>query len=158
MDQKKITCECRLKFNEEEFERHFSSCQPFKLKFKEFDSKFSQLLISYSEPKERLLIIKFLLKQYIYVIDKKLRRYYLNLVQNFNYCENYQKIYQKEIDDLTKKMNLGEEKLNKIENQTLVGMPPGNLVKCSYKDCGEQNQFEPESIDYNIRDDQNKVI
>ena len=55
-------------------------------------------------------------------------------------------------------MNLGEEKLNKIENQTLVGMPPGNLVKCSYKDCGEQNQFEPESIDYNIRDDQNKVI
>ena len=82
MDQRKITCVCGQKFAEEEFQRHFSSCQPFKSQFKEFDSKFGELLKSYSEPKERLLIVKFLLKQYINVIDKKLKKYYSNLAQN----------------------------------------------------------------------------
>ncbi len=82
MDQMKITCVCSQKFNEEEFQKHFSSCQPFKSQFKEFDSKFGELLKSYSEPKERLLIVKFLLKQYINVIDKKLKKYFSNLAQN----------------------------------------------------------------------------
>ena len=363
MDQRKITCVCGQKFAQEEFQRHFSSCQPFKSQFKEFDSKFGELLKSYSEPKERLLIVKFLLKQYINVIDKKLKKYYSNLaqnpapiindgnvappmgpsgmgndlkmnknqqselfknnipfmgqnqgnpfaqnqsqgnpfaqnqnqgnpfaqnqnqgnpyvqsqsqnqgnpyaqsqnqgnpfaqnqnqgnpyVQNQNqgnpYVQNQNKnqdnsfipnqssnpfaqqddknknnevnddfkddfnsqpiqqddnigtmcqrckvnpdvgylacvhpicancfikyaeqefynmkcnICQKEIDDQTKKMILGEQKFNQLESQALMGMFGGNLVKCPYKDCGEQNQFEPGSIDYNIRDDQNKVI
>ena len=82
MDQKKITCVCGQKFVEEEFQSHFNSCHPFKSQFKEFDSKFGELLKSYSEPKERLLIVKFLLKQYINVIDKKLKKYYSNLAQN----------------------------------------------------------------------------
>ena len=77
MDQRKITCVCGKRFDEEEFQRHFSSCQPFKSQFKEFDSKFGELLKSYSEPKERLLIVKFLLKQYINLIDKKLK----NIIQ-----------------------------------------------------------------------------
>ena len=81
MDQRKITCVCGQKFAEEEFQRHFSSCQPFKSQFKEFDSKFGELLKSYSEPKERLLIVKFLLKQYINVIDKKLKKYYLLMME-----------------------------------------------------------------------------
>ena len=67
-------------------------------------------------------------------------------------------ICQKEIDDETKKMILGEQKFNQLESQALMGMFGGNLVKCPYKECGEQNQFEPGSVDYNIRDDQNKVI
>ena len=302
MDQRKITCVCGQQFSEEEFQRHFGSCQPFKSQFKEFDSKFGELLKSYSEPKERLLIVKFLLKQYINVIDKKLKKYYSSLAQNppppapinndgnvappmgpsgmnnnlkinnnqpsevfknnnsfmnqnqrnpyaqnpnqgnpyvqnpnqdsnsfipnqssnpfaqpnnnnnnnnnndfdgdFNsqpiqqddnigtmcqrckvnpdvgylacvhpICTNCfikyaeQEFYnmkcnicQKEIDDQTKKMILGEEKFSKLESQALMVMFGGNLVKCPYKDCGEQNQFEPGSVDYNIRDDQNKVI
>ena len=55
-------------------------------------------------------------------------------------------------------MILGEQKFNQLESQALMGMFGGNLVKCPYKDCGMQNQFEPGSIDYNIRNDQNKVI
>ena len=82
MDQNKITCACGQQFLEEEFGKHFGVCQPFKQQFKEFDSKFGELLKSYSEPKERLLIVKFLLKQYITVIDKKLKKYFASLGQN----------------------------------------------------------------------------
>ena len=63
MDQKKITCLCSLRFTEEEFKRHFDSCQPFRSQFKQFDSIFGEILKLYSQPKERLLILKFLLKQ-----------------------------------------------------------------------------------------------
>ena len=82
MDQRKLTCACGQQFNEEDFGRHYSTCQPFKQQFKEFDSKFGELLKAYSEPKERLLIVKFLLRQYINVIDKKLKKYFASLGQN----------------------------------------------------------------------------
>ena len=82
MDQRKLTCVCTQQFTEEEFLRHYGSCSLFKTQFKEFDSKFGELLKAYSEPKERLLIVKFLLKQYINVIDKKLNKYFASLVKN----------------------------------------------------------------------------
>ncbi len=81
MDQRKLTCSCGQQFSEEEFTKHYNTCQQFKHQFKEFDTKFGELLKSYSEPKERLLIVKFLLKQYIVVIDKKLKKYFANLAQ-----------------------------------------------------------------------------
>ena len=84
MDQRKLTCVCGQQFSEEEFARHYSSCQLFKQQFREFDSKFGELLKQYSEPKERLLIVKFLLKQYINVIDKKLKKYFASLNMNQN--------------------------------------------------------------------------
>ena len=79
MDQRKLPCVCGQEFDEEQFVKHFSTCQDFKSKFREFDQKFGELLKSYSEPKERLLIVKFLLKQYISVIDKKLKKYFDSL-------------------------------------------------------------------------------
>ena len=82
MDQRKLTCVCGQQFSEDEFARHYSSCQLFKQQFREFDSKFGELLKQNSEPKEKLLIVKFLLKQYINVIDKKLKKYFANLSQN----------------------------------------------------------------------------
>ena len=82
MDQRKLKCACGQQFLEEEFGKHYTGCQPFKHLFKEFDTKFGELLKAYSEPKENLLIVKFLLKQYINVIDKKLKKYFANLGQN----------------------------------------------------------------------------
>ena len=82
MDQRKLECVCKQQFTEEEFARHYISCMLFKQQFKEFDSKFGELLKAYSEPKERLLIVKFLLKQYINVIDKKLKKHFATLVKN----------------------------------------------------------------------------
>ena len=198
MDQKKIECACSQKFTEEEFKRHFNSCIPFRLQFKEFDSKFGKLLKLYSEPEEKLLIVKFLLKQYINIIDKKLRKYYLKLTQdalssaqiNGRICQRCKvnpdvgylaclhpictncfikyaeqefynmkcNICQKKIDDHTKKIILGEEKFNKIESQAPIGMLGGNLIKCPLICCGKQSQFESRPVDYNIRNNQNKVI
>ena len=90
MDQRKLSCACGQQFTEEEFARHYGTCQPFKQQFKEFDSKFGELLKAYSEPKERLLIVKFLLKQYINVIDKKLKKYFASLGQNPPQVGQYQ--------------------------------------------------------------------
>ena len=67
---------CGETFSSNDFTKHFGGCQQFKAEFKEFDSKFGELLKAYSEQKEKLLIVRFLLKLYIAVIEKKLKKYY----------------------------------------------------------------------------------
>ena len=62
-------------FTNNEFSKHFGGCQQFKAEFEEFDSKCGALLKAYSEPKEKLLIVRFLLKHHYVVIDKKLKNY-----------------------------------------------------------------------------------
>ena len=79
MDQNKLKCMCGETFTQNDFTKHFGGCQQFKAEFKEFDSKFGELLKAYSEPKEKLLIVRFLLKLYIAVIEKKLKKYYDNI-------------------------------------------------------------------------------
>ena len=82
MNQRKIKCVCKEEFKEEEYTGHYYGCKQFKQQFKEFDSKLGELLKRFSEPKENLLIIKFLLKQYINVIDIKIKKYFDSLIQN----------------------------------------------------------------------------
>ena len=79
MDQTKLKCMCGESFLPNDFTKHFGGCQQFKAEFKEFDSKFGELLKAYSEPKEKLLIVRYLLKLYIAVIEKKLKKYYDNV-------------------------------------------------------------------------------
>ena len=79
MDPNKLKCMCGETFNVNDFQNHFGKCQQFKAEFKDFDSKFGELLKAYSEPKEKLLIVRYLLKLYIAVIEKKLKKYYDNL-------------------------------------------------------------------------------
>ena len=75
MDKSHLKCKCGQLMNETEFKNHFSKCKDFKNDFKEFDSQFGELLKKYSEPKENLFIIRFLLGQYINVIDRKIDNY-----------------------------------------------------------------------------------
>ena len=88
MNQIKLPCCCGEKFSEEDLGKHYYSCQAFKQQFKLFDAKFGELLKIYSEPKETLLIIKFLLKEYINVIDKRLKKYFKNLDKTPPQIEN----------------------------------------------------------------------
>ena len=88
MDQNMIKCMCGKEFIENDFVKHFGGCQPFKAEFKDFDSKFGELLKAYSEPKEKLLIVRYLLKLYIVVIEKKLVKYYSNINNNNNHMMN----------------------------------------------------------------------
>ena len=82
MDKENIKCTCGKKFLEEEFEKHYYNCQPFKKLFKEFDMKIAFLIKAYSQPEENLLIIIFLLKQYIKSTEKKLNKCFANLRKN----------------------------------------------------------------------------
>lgn len=69
-----IKCKCNRELPEEEFKSHFSRCDDFKKIFKDFDSKFGELLKSYSDPKDNLPILKVLLKQYVAVVEKKIQK------------------------------------------------------------------------------------
>lgn len=68
-----IKCKCGQLFKEADFEKHFSRCEGFKNYFKEFDSKFGDLLKRFSEEKENLFIIRILLKQYVGVLERKIK-------------------------------------------------------------------------------------
>ena len=72
MDSNNIICVCKKSMTEGEFKIHFSKCNDFINNFKNFDIQLGELLKSYSEPNENLVIIKFLLSQYISVLDKKI--------------------------------------------------------------------------------------
>lgn len=65
-------CYCNNDFDEINFEKHFKKCKPFINKFEEFDKKITYLLQNYSEKKEDLINVKFLLKQFIKLINSKL--------------------------------------------------------------------------------------
>lgn len=68
-----VKCKCELILAEDEFIRHFSKCEEFRKHFKNFDAQFGELLKHHSEPKENLLIIRILLKQYVNLLDRKIR-------------------------------------------------------------------------------------
>lgn len=69
-----IRCKCLTEFDEEGFKKHFSKCPKFKEAFKEFDTEYGLLLKRFSQPPDNLPIIKFLLKQYIEVIDHRIKK------------------------------------------------------------------------------------
>lgn len=69
-----IKCKCQIDFDEDSFKKHFARCAKFKEVFREFDTEYGQLLKKYSQPPENLYILKFLLKQYIVVIENKISK------------------------------------------------------------------------------------
>lgn len=69
--QERLLCECGNEFTEKEFSHHFGKCELFMRQFDEFDKVFGKLLKSYSHPRSRLRIIRFLIIQYIKLIDMK---------------------------------------------------------------------------------------
>lgn len=73
MSDNQVKCKCNAFFTEEEFSKHFQRCDDFRKYFKNFDAQFGELLKQYSDPKENLLIIRVLLKQYVGVLEKKIR-------------------------------------------------------------------------------------
>ena len=69
-----IKCKCMVEFEESEFKKHFSKCSKFKEAFKEFDSEYGLLLKKYANPPDNLPILKFLLGQYVSVLDGKIQK------------------------------------------------------------------------------------
>jgi hypothetical protein len=78
-----MKCKCSIEFNEEEFKKHFSKCSKFKEAFKEFDSEYGSLLKKYSNPPENLPILKFLLGQYVGVLEGKILKMLIFIINKF---------------------------------------------------------------------------
>ena len=65
------------------FENHFKKCEFLLSKFLNFDSKISLLIKEYNFCKQNLIIIRFIFKRYINLIDKKIKELkYQNNVDN----------------------------------------------------------------------------
>ena len=78
MEQNILKCICNNKYKESEFKSHFTKCFQFKEYFNDFDYKLSELIKIYSEPKDNLLLINYLLKLYTVVIEKKIKESFPN--------------------------------------------------------------------------------
>ena len=72
---KKIKCTCGYFFKKKEFKKHFKRCPYFLDKFTKFDYKISRLIGQYLINKDNLNIVRFLMKRYIKIIDKKIIEY-----------------------------------------------------------------------------------
>ena len=77
--EKEIECKCGEIMEESNFSIHFKKCPEFKKYYRKFDESFSLLLKNFSEPKENLLVIRFLLKQYIIVLGKKIKGHFIEI-------------------------------------------------------------------------------
>ena len=147
MDRRPLICECGEEFNEDDFAKHFGTCNDFKMQFKEFDQKFGELLKAYSEPKERLIIVKFLLKQYISVIEQKLKQYFSNIgklnLYNSNKEKNSNNLSYKNKKEVISKNSIKKKKIFKLENEKKIySKTESSNNKSNFQ---KQNENEEES-------------
>jgi hypothetical protein len=174
-------------FTVKEYSEHYTRCALFQKKFREFDLRIGELLKKYSEPKENLLIIKFLLYQYINVVDKKIKESY-EAENDLIFCRkckvNPDIIYlsscnhpickkcfvesaEKNILDM--KCNICQQMTIDLDKRNILGQSLMNKLEKSAlgevienlikcPNCGEQNEFEEGKIDYNVRDEKNQIL
>ena len=88
MSHEIINCECGKILGENKFMKHFKKCQKLINKYKDFDFKITTILKTYINNKDSLIIIKFLFKRFILLMDYKLNNYQINL-NNININNNY---------------------------------------------------------------------
>ena len=81
--EKEIKCVCGTIYESTDFNSHIKKCAKFKEVFTDFDSKISKFIKSYSNPKEQLLIIKFILERYVNILDRKIRGHFVEITNAF---------------------------------------------------------------------------
>ena len=81
--EKEIKCICGTIFEENDFAQHIKKCEQFKEVFTDCDNKISKFIKSYSNPKEQLLIIKFILERYVNILDRKIRGNFVEITNAF---------------------------------------------------------------------------
>ena len=228
METESIKCKCQKKMKESDFKSHFQTCKDFRNTFKTFDIKFGEILKQFSEPSENLPIIRFLLYQYISVLDRKIKSLKVQISRpldggkkdykprfpderkdppkkkksrspekqenddgendnsvfyvcqickspDFNYLECFHAMCSKCFNEYAerdftnmrckqcrmiisenyKKEVLGREKYEKYEQSALMGAI-GQIIECP--NCHELNSFEPGTLNYNIKDNQGKIL
>ena len=72
MNVNNIKCLCGNEFNKSEFKNHFRNCKIFFNRFKHMDMRISLLLNKYLAEKENIILVKYLFKRYIKLIENKI--------------------------------------------------------------------------------------
>ena len=75
MDQAQLKCICGESFLPNNFYNHFKVCKQFIEEFKDFDFKINESIKAHSGSKEKLLIVRYILKLYITKIESKIKKY-----------------------------------------------------------------------------------
>ena len=108
--EKEIKCVCGIIYENDEFGKHIKKCEKFIETFSDFDSKISKLIKNYSNPKEQLLIIKFILNRYINILDRQIRGNFVEITKAFKDS------FMKSIEDNKKSDNNNDNESNKISD------------------------------------------
>ena len=81
--EKEIKCVCGNIYENNDFRHHYKECAQFKEVFNDFDKKISKYIKSHSNPKEQLLLIKFIFERYVNILDRKIRGNFVEITQAF---------------------------------------------------------------------------
>ena len=74
---------CGNIYENNDFRHHYKECAEFKEVFNDFDKKISKYIKSHSNPKEQLLLIKFIFERYVNILDRKIRGNFVEITQAF---------------------------------------------------------------------------
>ena len=116
---KEIKCVCGTIYENNDFSHHIGKCEQFKEVFSDFDSKVSKYIKRYSNPKEQLMIIKFILERYVNILDRKIRGNFVEITKAFK--ESFMKSLEEnnKASENNKDNNNGE-KINDYEKQFFI--------------------------------------
>ena len=121
-----IKCECGIFFKAKAFKKHFKNCNLFIKKYIKFDYKISRLLGEYLLNKENLTLVRFLMKRYVKLIEKKIIENNKEK-NNKNNINEYNIINQKENNIYEKPGNEKEKYLkNNYNGKSIYFTPYGN--------------------------------
>jgi len=118
--EKEIKCVCGTIYENNDFNQHIKKCEQFREVFTDFDNQISKLIKSHSNPKENLVIIKFILKKYVDILNRKIRGNFVEITNAFkesfiksledNKKENENNFLEDDINCYEKKFSIDNNK------------------------------------------------
>ena len=158
MNNDKIKCICGNEFEEKFFKKHYRKCTLFINKFNKFDYKISILLEEYLFEIKNIFIIRYLMKRYLKLIDKRIIKYNNEINDYFNKPKNKEEKNNDISDSIrNNKKSDSPKKDIKIVNNILTEslnyvMKEEELIDCSnnFKDFINIDIFRKAPSDKNL--------
>ena len=151
MNKDNIKCLCGKVFDEKNFIFHCKYCKLFLNKFTKFDFAIARTLEKYLYNKENLVIIKFMLKRYLKLIEKKMKKFkthnilcQMNNFMNKNniiYDNMYNYNFNNSINSFNNNNNINNNKYNLRQQKIGIFKP---CKSSSFK----MNSFEGNNNNY----------
>lgn len=82
MNERLISCLCGKNYEEKLLKKHIKDCPKFLNTFKLFDFKISNLLDEYLSKKRNIHLVRFMFKEYLKLINKKIKHYFPDFGKN----------------------------------------------------------------------------